>query len=89
MATAVPPPVQSAPRMARAVRMQAAVPVPKLGGDHGRDPGQRDGGQISQRLHRREGGRTSHKPPRRMLHSISARKYPGSAVGGAVLLTEV
>jgi len=62
MATAVPPPVQSAPRMARAVRMQAAVPVPKLGGDHGRDPGQRDGGQISQRLHRREGGDLAQAP---------------------------
>ena len=56
MATAVPPPAQSVPHMARAVRMQATAPVPKLGGDHGRDPWGKDGEQISQRLQRKGGG---------------------------------
>ena len=77
MATAVPPPVQSAPRMARAVRMQAAVPVPKLGGDHGRDPGQRDGGQISQRLQRKGGG-----GPRTSPRARCCTRYPPGSTQG-------
>ena len=69
MATAVPPPVQSVPRMARAVRMQATAPVPKLGGDHGRDPGGKDGGQVSMRAHHgRDGVSSSFHPAPRAAH---------------------
>ena len=51
-------------------------------------PGKETADRYHNDCREREGG-TSHKPPCKMLHSISTRKYPGSAVGGAVLLTEV
>lgn len=51
--------------------------------------GQRRRTDITTTAEKGRGGWTSHKSPCRMLHSISTRKHPGSAVGGAVLLAEV
>ena len=51
--------------------------------------GQRWRTDITTTAEKGRGGGTSHKSPCRMLHSISTRKHPGSAVGGAVLLAEV